>query len=86
MAAIKTPAGNGKPPGSDPEPYLERRMLRLHYLYVENGDFSGTLDVSTFSSCLRAFFAAFFAFLAVFRSSFVFLDIERRPPFIASCG
>jgi hypothetical protein len=49
-------------------------------LYVENGDFGGTLDVSTFASSFLIFFAAFFAFLAAFRASFVFLDIRCGPP------
>jgi hypothetical protein len=31
-------------------------------VYVENDDFGGTLDVSTFSSSFLALFAAFFAF------------------------
>jgi hypothetical protein len=44
--------------------------------YVENGDFGGTLDVSTLSSSFLAFFAAFFTFLAAFRTAFVFLDIR----------
>jgi hypothetical protein len=48
--------------------------------YVENGLFSGALDVSTFSSSFRAFFAALFAFFAVFRTTFVFLDIRSGPP------
>ena len=45
-------------------------------IYVENGDFSGTLDVSTFLSSFLAFFTAFFSFFASFRSPFVFLDID----------
>jgi hypothetical protein len=47
---------------------------------VANGDFSGTLDVSTFLSSFLAFFTAFFSFFACFRSPFVFLDIRRGPP------
>ena len=49
-------------------------------IYVENGDFSGTLDVSTFLSSFLAFFTAFFSFFASFRSPFVFLDIRCGPP------
>jgi hypothetical protein len=45
-------------------------------IYVENGDFSGTLDVSTFLSSFLAFFTAFFSFFASFRSPFVLLDID----------
>ena len=60
--------------------FVGRQSRSFYVIYVENGDFSGTLDVSTFSSSLRAFFAAFFAFLAVFRTNFVFLDIRCRPP------
>jgi hypothetical protein len=58
-------------------PAKPRRLARY---YVENGDFTGALDVSTFASSFRAFFAAFFAFLAVFKASFVFLDILQSPP------
>jgi hypothetical protein len=47
---------------------------------VENGDFGGTLDVSTSLSTFLAFFAALFAFFAAFRTSFVFLDIRCGPP------
>ena len=43
--------------------------------YVANGDFGGTLDVSTFLSSFLAFFTAFFSFFACFRSPFVILDI-----------
>jgi hypothetical protein len=43
--------------------------------YVANGDFGGTLDVSTFLSSFLAFFNAFFSFFACFRSPFVILDI-----------
>ena len=49
-------------------------------IYEENGDFSGTLDVSTFLSSFLAFFTAFFSFFACFRSPFVILDIRCRPP------
>ena len=49
-------------------------------IYEENGDFSGTLDVSTFWSSFLAFFTAFFSFFACFRSPFVILDIRCRPP------
>jgi hypothetical protein len=54
--------------------------LRAAHDYVENEDFGGTLDVSTLSSSFLAFFAVFFAFLAAFRTSFVFLDIQCAPP------
>ncbi len=47
---------------------------------MENGDFSGTLDVSTFLSSFLACFTAFFSFFASFRSPFVFLDIRCGPP------
>ena len=53
---------------------------------MENGDFGGTLDVSTFLSSFLAFFTAFFSFFASFRSPFVFLDIQRAPPFEAALG
>jgi hypothetical protein len=43
---------------------------------VANGDFGGTLDVSTFLSSFLAFFTAFFSFFACFRSPFVILDIS----------
>jgi hypothetical protein len=49
-------------------------------IYVENGDFGGTPDVSTFSSSFLAFFTAFFSFFACFRSPFVILDIRCGPP------
>jgi hypothetical protein len=49
-------------------------------IYVANGDFNGTLDVSTFLSSFVAFFTAFFSFFACFRSPFVFLDIRCGPP------
>ena len=47
---------------------------------MANGDFGGTLDVSTFWSPFLAFFTAFFSFFACFRSCFVFLDIRCGPP------
>jgi hypothetical protein len=43
--------------------------------YMANGDFGGTLDVSTFLSSFLAFFTTFFSFFACFRSPFVILDI-----------
>ena len=43
--------------------------------YVANGDFGGTLQVSTFLSSFLGFFTAFFSFFACFRSPFVILDI-----------
>jgi hypothetical protein len=43
--------------------------------YVANGDFGGTLQVSTFLSSFLGFFTAFFSFFAYFRSPFVILDI-----------
>ena len=46
---------------------------------MANGDFGGTLDVSTFLSSFLAFFTAFFSFFACFRSPFVILDIRCRP-------
>jgi hypothetical protein len=49
-------------------------------IYVANGDFNGTLDVSTFLSSFLAFFTAFFSFFACFRSPFVILDIRCGPP------
>ena len=48
--------------------------------YVANGDFGGTLDVSTFLSSFFAFFTAFFSFFACFRSPFVILDTRCAPP------
>ena len=48
--------------------------------YVANGDFGGTLDVSTFLSSFFAFLIAFFSFFACFRSPFVILDIRCGPP------
>ena len=61
-----------------------RRRAVLSFLacriYVENGSFGCTLDVSTLSSSFRAFFATFFAFFIVFRTAFVFLDIRGGPP------
>jgi hypothetical protein len=44
-------------------------------LYEENGEFGGTLDLSTFLSDFFAFFAAFLAAFAVFLSCLVILDI-----------
>ena len=55
-------------------------LLLGRFAHVEKGALGGTLDVSTFWSSLAIFFAAFFAFLAVLRTSFVFLDIRRGPP------
>src|ERR1700735_3850130 len=49
-------------------------------IYVANGDFNGTLGVSTFLSSCLAFFTAFFSFFACFRSPFVILDIRCGPP------
>jgi hypothetical protein len=49
-------------------------------IYVENGVFGDTLDVSTLSSSFLTFLAAFFAFLAAFRTSLLFLDIRCGPP------
>ena len=46
---------------------------------MANGDFGGTLDVSTFLSSFFAFFTAFFSFFACFRSPFVILDILCAP-------
>jgi hypothetical protein len=47
-----------------------RKAQRLWFrggIYVANGDFNGTLDVSTFLSSFLAFFTAFFSFFACFR-------------------
>ena len=52
-----------------------RDGIRRGGSYVANGDFGGTLDVSTFLSSFLAFFNAFFSFFACFRSPFVILDI-----------
>jgi hypothetical protein len=50
--------------------------------YVLNGDFGGTLDVSTFLSSFLAFFTAFFSFLLAFAVpllSWTFDAVLHRP-------
>jgi hypothetical protein len=52
-------------------------------IYVANGVFGDTLDVSTLPSFFLIFLAAFFAFLATFRTSLLILDIRCGPPTFA---